>query len=737
MKKRSTLGRITNFAITKPWLVIATWLLVIILAGFFTTRSLGDALTTAQEFTSDPESQIAGDILSEKFSDDAAESGGELVVIKSNTGYPVQSPEFQAITTKLVSELRSQDAVERVVNFYESPSPELVSRDQLALLIPVSLEGDFVAEEKSVPQIIELTRRYRSDDFEVRITGPASISSNFSTVSEEDLRKGEVYGLPVTLVILIGVFGTIVAALIPLFLSLIAIAVAVGLTALVGSQFDPFSFFVVNMITMMGLAVGVDYSLFIVSRFREERAGGVKKELAILKAGTTAGRAVLFSGVTVILALCGLFLVPMNIFQGLAAGATFVVVAAVLSALTLLPALLSLLGDRINIGRVGPEKSQANERGGFWDRLTGAIMNNPARSLIFAIGFMLLLAYPALDLQIGASGISSMPKQLEARQAYDLLKSEFAVGLVSPATLVVDGEVASEPANQAVQSFRQMLQERSEFGPSLVTTSADGQVIAIRFPINADATSQQAEELVKELRGSLIPSAFANAPVSTYLGGEAAGNHDFIQLARDNTTKVFGFVLGLSFLLLLVVFRSIIVPLKAIVMNLLSVAAAYGMLVLVFQKGIGNDLLGFGQVEKIEAWLPLFLFCVLFGLSMDYHVFLLSRIRERFLKSGDNTESVAFGVRTTAGLITGAALIMVAVFAAFAAGDLTMFKQMGFGMAVAILLDATIVRSFLVPASMRLLGELNWYLPKFLSWLPDISIESEAHEETESRPRRK
>lgn len=733
MENTSLLGKITNLSIKRPWLTVAIWAVLLVAAVFFVTRYLGAALTTAQEFTTNPESGIAADLVSEHFATEEIRASNEFVVIKSRLSTP-QPEAFQDVTTRLVGELRQFESVTEVINFYETPSPALVSKDRTTLLVPVSLKGDLAEQEKSVERLSAIIASYRSDSFDVRLTGPATISRNFTEVSEKDLRTGEIYGLPVTLIILIVVFGSLVAALVPLVLSVIAIIIAVGVTALIGSQFNPFSFFVINMITMMGLAVGVDYSLFILSRFREERELGKPRAKSITVAGTTAGRAVLFSGLTVVLALCGLFLVPMNIFQGLAAGAIFVVVVAVLVALTLLPAILCLLGDGINRGHIGPVRANADARGGFWDQLTATIMDRPAVSLIGAVGAMLLLAYPALDLRIGASGISSMPETLEARQAYDLMKEEFGVGLISPATLVVDGEINTPETQQAVAAFRQAILNRSEFGPSLAVPSADGAIVAIRFPINADATSQKSEELIHELRNEIVPTTFTDAPVDTYLGGESAGNYDFIQLARDNTVRVFVFVFGLSFLLLLVAFRSVVVPIKAIFMNLLSVAAAYGLLTLVFQKGVGNELFGFQQVEKVEAWLPLFLFCVLFGLSMDYHVFLLSRIRERFIKTGDNAESVAFGVRTTASLITGAALIMVAVFAAFAAGDLVMFQQMGFGMAAAILLDATLVRSFLVPASMRLLGERNWYLPPILNWLPNISVEGDSHD---AKPKRR
>lgn len=714
-----TVEKIVRFCALRAWPTIFVWVALLGLAGYLISGHLSDALTSAQKFTNDQESQRAGELMEKHFPD---QSGGSELVIVESSRFSVDSNEFKAFVTKLATDISQNDSVERVVS--QPPLPNLVSRDRQAMLVTVEMRGELADQEERVPALIDLIGQAETTDFTTHIIGPASIGRSFSAVSEQDLQTGELYGLPVTLIILVIVFGAVVAALLPLMLAIIAIVAAVGVTAVVGSSIHEISFFVVNMITMMGLAVGVDYSLFMVSRFREERASGLDKTVAISKAGATAGRAVLFSGLTVVLALAGLLLIPMNIFQGLAAGAIFVVVFAIVAALTLLPAVLNLVGDRINYLRIGPRRTaNTNQTGGFWDALTRRIMRWPIASLLLAAGILLLAAMPALDLRIGASGIGSMPPKLEVRQAYEVLRDKFDLGLLSPAMLVIETDPTQPAITEAVKNFQAELAANAEFGPSQPLVSPDGQAVAVLFSIKAENTSDQALSAVGHLRTEVVPKVFGPSGVKVSIGGEAANNLDFITMTRDYAFPIFSFVLGLSFILLMLVFRSIVVPLKAIMMNLLSVAAAYGLLVLVFQKGVGAAALGFQQVDKIEAWLPLFLFCVLFGLSMDYHVFLLSRIRERFTKTGDNTEAVAFGVRSTASLITGAALIMVAVFAGFAMGDLVMFQQMGFGLAVAILLDATIVRSFLVPASMRLLGERNWYLPKWLRWLPNIAVE--------------
>lgn len=719
----STIEKLTAGCARYPGWTLLVWLAGVGLAAFLITHYLSGALTTAQEFTNAPESQQASELVNQYFPN--RPPAAELVIVDAPT-LEVTDPQYRQFVTALIGKIAANEHVAQVVNFYQIQQPYLVSTDKRALLIPVTLKGEVVDQEKNVTDLLEIARSSRTNTFDVKVTGPAAINRNFSEVSEKDLRTGELYGLPISFVILAVVFGAMVAAFVPLILSLIAITLAVGTTAIVGTVGQPFSFFVVNMITMMGLAVGIDYSLFVISRFREERQAGQGKQAAISRAGATAGRAVLFSGLTVVLALIGLFLIPMNIFQGLAAGAIFVVVFAIAAALTLLPALLSLLGDRINWLRVGPRRDNGTSQSGFWAALTQRIIARPVASLLLAAGILLLAAIPVLDLRIGASGISSMPENLEARQAYDTLKKEFSVGFLSPAFAVVQAPIEEIPVRNGVIRFQKELQNDPVFGSSVVQANEENSAALIQFQLNSDNTSETAQEAIGRLRNEIVPTAFSGTEARVLIGGEAANNYDFIATSRDHAIPVFVFVLGLSFILLMIVFRSIVVPLKAIVMNLLSVAAAYGLLVLVFQKGVGDELLGFQRVEKIEAWLPLFLFCILFGLSMDYHVFLLSRVRERFNRTGDNTEAVAFGVRTTAGIITGAALIMVAVFAAFAAGDLVMFQQMGFGMAVAILIDATIVRSFLVPASMRLLGERNWYLPPFLRWLPRVSVESES-----------
>ena len=317
-----------------------------------------------------------------------------------------------------------------------------------------------------------------------------------------------------------------------------------------------------------------------------------------------------------------------------------------------------------------------------------------------------------------------MPDGIESKDGFLILDEEFSAGEATPAEIVIDGDIDLPAVRSAVDRLTVALQAAALFGPPRPLDVNPARDLAVlRVPIDGDAVSVETQDAIKRLRGIHIPAAFDGVPATVLVTGEAAFNLDFFTIANDAAYVVFPFVLGVSFLLLLLVFRSVVVPVKAIILNLLSVGATYGLLVLIFQKGVGNEIFGFHQAETVEAWLPIFLFAVLFGLSMDYHVFLLSRIRERFDQTLNNTESVAFGIRSTGRLITGAALIMVAVFWGFAAGDLVALQQMGFGLGIAVLLDASIVRMVLVPASMRIIGKWNWYLPRWLEWLPDLRVE--------------
>ena len=561
--------------------------------------------------------------------------------------------------------------------------------------------------------------------FAVAVTGDHTVANDFNTLSQRDLEHGELeFGLPAALIVLLLVFGAAVAGLVPVLMAILSILVGLGLVALLSLEFD-LSVFIVNMLTGMGLALGIDYSLFVISRFREERTHGLQKTDAIGLTGATASRAVLFSGSTFVVALFGMLLVPTTIMRSLAAGAIIVGVVSVVAALTLLPALLSLLGDRVDAVRVpilGRNLGRADTgEGRFWRSIVEAVLRRPVLSLVLSVGLMIAAAVPIFGLHIGASGVSTLPDDLPSKQGYMALQRNFPAQNPDPVRIVVEGgngAVASDLARLKAQ-----LAADPRFGPGSIQTAPTAHVSLLSVPVRGDAVGGPAVAAVRDLRKHVLPDAFAGTGARVFVGGKTAENADYFDAVTNPTPYVLAFVLGLSFIVLTVAFRSIVVALVSILLNLLSVGAAYGLLTLVFLQGKGAGLLGFQHVHAIDAWVPLFLFSVLFGLSMDYQVFLMSRIKERYDQSGSTREAVTSGVATTARIITGAALIIVVVFAGFARGDLVMFQQMGFGVAVALLLDATVIRSVVLPSTLSLLGDRTWYLPGWLEWLPHVEVE--------------
>jgi RND superfamily putative drug exporter len=568
------------------------------------------------------------------------------------------------------------------------------------------------------------------------MTGEGTLDHDFNDVSQHDLESGELqFGLPAALIILLLVFGAVVAGVIPLGMAFVAIVVALGLCAPIAAAFS-LSVFFVNMLTGMGLALGIDYSLFVVSRYREERASGLSELDAIAASSATASRAVLFSGSVFVIALTGMLLVPSNIMKSLAVAAIAVGIVSVVAALTLLPALLGLLGDRVNALRlpfVGRSIGSGGE-GRFWGGVVRAVMRRPVIYLVTFSALLIALAIPTIGLKLGASGVSTLPDRLVSKRGYEALVRDFPQASSSPALITISGDVRSPRVRAAIGDLRDRLTQDDVFGRSDLRFSSSGDAAAIGVEVGGDKTGEQALDAIRNLRSTTIPLVFRGTDAQVLVGGDTADNVDYIDAMNAWLPPVFAFVLGLSFILLTIAFRSIVVAATSMVLNLLSVGAAYGLVVLVFLHGIGSGLLGFQRVDAIDAWVPLFLFSVLFGLSMDYQVFLLSRIKERFDLSGSTPEAVEWGVSSTARLITGAALIIVAVFSGFAMGDLVMFQQMGFGIAVALLIDATIIRSVLLPAAMCLLGRWNWYLPSWLEWLPHIQIEAERPRERVALP---
>ncbi len=727
--KKFGLDSITRVCARHPWRTLSTWAVLLVCAAAVTVLYLGGALSNQQHFTNDPESSRATTLINDKFP--GTDQSRELVIVRS-PGFTVDDPQFreqvQAVSVRVMA--IGPTVVLAGTDYTVDSSPVLVSADRHAALLVFTMARSAGAAADDAEALERAARDTASSDFEVLVTGEASINNDFGATAESDLRKGEIFGVGIALVILVLVFGAVVTAAVPLIMALASILLALGITALVGQVTD-LSFFITNMITMIGLAMGIDYSLFVVSRYREERAAGKDKVDAIVRSGSTATRSVVFSALAVILALSGLFLVPSTLFQSMALGAIIAVFTALLAALTLLPALLGAMGDRVNALRVPflHRTSATDHRGGFWDRLSGGVMRRPTMSLIVAGGMLALMASLYFSIHLGSAGVETLPATMASRQGFEVLQNGFPGASLQPVEVTIAGDSRSPAVTQGMETLRTALAGDPAFvGPGTTRTSPDGQLTVLSLVVMGEPNGGAAQAAVRTLRSEYLPAAFTGAGLvagtDVLTTGQTSLIIDYLDTINGATGWVFLFILSLSFALLLVVFRSILVPLKAIFMNLLSVGAAYGLMVAVFQKGWGANLLGLQRVDFVEAWVPLFLFAILFGTSMDYHVFLLSRIRERFDQTGDNREAVAFGLRRTGGIITGAALIMVAVFGGFAAGDLVMFQQLGFGLAVAVLLDATVVRCVLVPAAMRLLGAANWWFPRWLNWLPDLRVEA-------------
>ncbi|HET8653325.1 MAG TPA: MMPL family transporter [Gaiellaceae bacterium] len=674
------------------------------------------------EITRTTESKQAEQILDEGFPPEAVtgEAITEVVVVRAEDG-EVETAATRARVAALAEALRTAGA-SRVVTYGEER--RLVSQDGDSTVLLLALGRDGEGDVGGVVDVVD-----RLDDelgYRAAVTGERTADADEDAASLEDLKKGELFfGAPLALVILLLVFGAVVAGLVPLMLAIASTVVALALVALLAQAYD-LSVFTQNMLIGMGLALGIDYSLFTLSRYREERLQSREKLDAIATAGATAGRAVLFSGIAFVLAMLGLLLVPSTLFRSLAAGAILVGIVSVIAALTLLPAVLALLGDRVNALRIpffGRAAEQAGRQGRFWGAVVDRVMRRPLASLVLAAGLLLAFAGPVLGLDTGTSGAATLPDRFESKQGYLLLREEFPRQSTEQVEIAVAGDVREPAVEGALARLEQELARRPIFGESTVETNETGTVARVTAAIAGNPDGGRAIAGVRELRDSAVPGAFAGVDAEVYVGGDTAEELDYHETVNFWLPLVLLFVLGLSFVLLTLAFRSIVVPATAIGMNLLSVGAAYGLLVLAFQEGIGNELLGLREAETIDAWVPLFLFAVLFGLSMDYQVFLLSRIRERYAEIGDTDAAISSGIGSTARLITGAALIIITVFWGFAMGDTIAFQQMGFGIAVALLIDATIVRSILVPATMKLLGERNWYLPSWLNWLPDVRVE--------------
>jgi putative drug exporter of the RND superfamily len=603
----------------------------------------------------------------------------------------------------------------------------LVSPDRTTVRISAEIQGEQPVVDQRLVHVRTLIDEIRASKPALRIH---SLDGRMANQDIQELVNGGLDAslrltIPLTFLILLIAFGAAVAAFVPLVLAVTALLAAFGVLGLYSQAVDPVSPYASQLIVLIGLAVAVDYSLFMVTRYRTERRAGRVKQEAIRVASATAGRAVFFSGLAVMFSIGGLFLLNDNLFRSMAVGTIAVVLIAVIGSLTFLPATLAILGDNVDRLRVPFLRRDRPEGSGLWALVVRAVMRRPVVAFLLAGGVLVAIALPATRLHMGQSDFDSFPDSIDAVQGVNLQNEKWPQG--SDLTLQVAVTHADRPETQAAidRLSERVLALDGISGPPETRPSIDGTVALVSYVMAGGQNDERNRDIVREVRRDIVPAAFSGLPdVDAYVTGRAAFTLDVVDFYAQGMPQVMAFVLGLSFLLLLVAFRSIVIPIKAILLNLLSTGAAFGLLVLVFQDGRLAEPLGF-KPGPIEAFVPVFIFTILFGLSMDYHVFILTRIKEARDHGLSTNEAVARGIAITSGTVTSAAAIMVVVFSVFVTLELVVIKQLGFGLATAVLIDATIVRSVLLPATMRLLGDWNWWLPPFLRWLPEVTIEGD------------
>jgi uncharacterized membrane protein YdfJ with MMPL/SSD domain len=714
-RKHNVAARMARWSAHHRKIAIFGWL-----ASVIVLFAIGNFVITQKSIvfeTSGPgESGRADTILYEDFKQPA----GEAVLIQ-NRELKAGSPAFRAVVKSTIDELTPLPEVAKVESpFNVEENSGLISDDEHSVLVPVEITGSSDDASDRVDPIVDRVEAIQkaNPDFTIGSFGE-STDKEVTAAFMDDLLKAGIFSIPLTLIILLVAFGTLVAAGIPLLLGLTAVLGTMGLVALI-SQVLPMAEAVGAIILLIGLAVGVDYTMFYLKREREERAAGRSEEAALEAAAATSGRSVLVSGVTVLVAMAGMLLTFDPGFASFGVATMTVVAVAMLGSLTVLPALLSKLGDNVDRLRVPfVHRLRRNDGDGrIWGAIIDRVLRRPVVSVVLAGGLLVALAVPAYQLHTAQPSIDTYPQELLV--TYNRLKDAFP-GTDVAASVVVKAPNVEAPAVQ--EAIGQLKWRAIDSGvmnePIDVDVNPAKTVANINIPVEGDGTDSTSNAALAALRDEIIPPTVGTlADAEVGVTGTTAQAKDFNEQMKTVAPLVFGFVLLFAFFLMLVSFRSLVIAAKTIVLNLLSVGAAYGILVLVFQHGWGKQLLGFEFTGGIDPFLPILLFVILFGLSMDYHVFVLSRVREAY-DSGMNTDdSIAYGIKSTAGVVTSAAIVMVGVFAIFATLSMMIFKQFGVGLAAAILIDATIIRAILLPATMKLLGDWNWYLPKWLEWLP-------------------
>ena len=719
--RQNIAARIGGWSVRHRLLAVAGWV-VFVAVAMVAGSSAGLVEMTADQYAEGDSARV------EQVLDEAGlrTPASELFLV--TTDAPITSAASRAAVDDLVRRLEETSVVDAVEDPYRAG---LVSADGRSVLVRVSMSGDpMTAGDRAEPLLAAAAAtRAAHPGATVEEFGDGSANHWFNETILRDFRRAEWTAVPLAIGILVVAFGALLAAVLPVGLALTSFLAANGLLALISHRLH-LDASTSSVMLLVGLAVGVDYSLFYLRREREERVRGHDAATALRIASATSGRAVLVSGLTVVAAMSGMFLSGMLLFEGFATATILVVLVAVLGSVTVLPAMLSLLGDRIELGRV-PGLGRMRRPGAdnrFWNAVLGRVLRRPAASVAVATGFLLLLAVPAAGLHTEKLSLDKLlPADTSIMQSYHRITEQFPGGPTPARVVVTAPDVESPEMAAAVADLRARAQVANlAQGPVTVSAHPDAGVLEIDVPLAGDGADATSVRALDTLRSEVVPATVEQVPgAEAYVGGNLAFSEDFNAQLNRSMAPVVVFVLVLAFVLMLVAFRSVTIAAVSVLLNVLSMAASFGVMVAVFQHGWGASLVGGRGVGAIESWIPLFAFVILFGLSMDYHVFVVSRIREAHDRGLPTRDAVTHGVATSAGVVTSAAVIMVAVFAVLATLSMTTFKQLGVGLAVAILLDATVVRAVLLPAVLCALGDRTWWLPRWLSFLPDRSYRPE------------
>ncbi len=741
---------------------LGVWLALFVVGAIFAPR-LQEVFEREFVTGNTGDSQMAADVIAQEFVD---RSPFQELLVFSSDSWTVDDPGYRRAVQEVVDAIEATGVVTNVSSYYTTGDRRLVSADGRTTYATIDLRSRNHSDGMSTAGVLldTVESSVTPPGFQASITGLEVVHADITEGSRQSLARAEAVGLPVALIVLIVVFGALVAALLPLALGVVSIVISLALAYGVGQWMD-LSVFLETFASMLGLGIGIDYALFILNRYRAERRGGRGVEEAVVETVTHAGKAIAFSGLTVMIGLSALLATGEPTVVSIGLGGILVVLVAVAAALSLMPATVALLGDRIEAPRTITRLLDRTHRGGFWHRWASHVMTRPVRYAVLGIALVGLMSWPALGMERGSLGVRLLSEDFASRQGYELMVDAFGEGLTSPVQIVVqsargvddpdvlagidrltaavaaDGRFtgAMGPTSlipgATLDQYQAMYADdfagvpdalRGALG-EFVNVERGGTTAVVLGFLAVDPGTQEAWDTVAALRDQIIPGIDELRDADVLVGGTSAIEKDAIDALYARVPIVIGIILAATLLLLLVLFRSILIPIKAIVMNLFSVSAAFGLLVLVFQDGYGDELLGFRSIGSVNWVTPVLLFAVLFGLSMDYEVFLMSRIRELHDRGHSNTESVALGLERTGSVITGAAAIMVVVFGAYLLSDIIVVKELGFALAAAVAIDAALIRTILVPATMRLMGEWNWWLPRWLDRiLPTIELERSA-----------